>query len=194
MIPAWCANRGWIHQLCSVSVAQDLSVDTYSPALKPRSPCLWDALGWIFSGQCSAHLLRSDFMTVSREYWNERTSLTSSVCSLTLAMPSSRPPRPYKNGWRSSKRPNRLFHIVMISSQSSQSRLGQRVAIPAISFTALCMPVARRSSAVIEVDWRRATKSPCRVRTSSGRRISGPSRATRTSRSSRIQCAKCLSL
>lgn len=44
------------------------------------------------------------------------------------------------------------------------------------------------------VELRRVTKRSCSVTASSGRRTSGPSRATSMLRSSRIQCANCLSL
>ncbi|XPS75472.1 hypothetical protein M3J09_007553 [Ascochyta lentis] len=82
----------------------------------------------------------------------------------------------------------------MILSQSSHNRPGHRVATPAISLTALWMPVARRSSIVIVIDRESATKSSWRNTTSSGWRTLGPSRATSMSRSSRIQRAICLSL
>ena len=54
------------------------------------------------------------------------------------------------------------------------------------------MPVARKSMAVIFCACCKATNVSCRSKTSSSRRTSGPSRATRMSRSSRIQAVNCL--
>jgi hypothetical protein len=89
--------------------------------------------------------------------------------------------------------PNFAVHAEMTLSHSTHNRVGHRFVPSEIIVIALCIPEARKSEALIVVDFRKATKISCRVRTSSGLSESGPRRATSLSRSSRIHAAMSLS-
>jgi hypothetical protein len=89
--------------------------------------------------------------------------------------------------------PNVAVHAEMTLSHSMHSRVGHRFVPSEIIAIALCIPEDRKSDALMVVDFRRATKISCKVRTSSGFSESGPRRATSLSRSSRIHAAMSLS-
>jgi hypothetical protein len=113
--------------------------------------------------------------------------------SVAFAIPSSLPPRPCKSGRISLNSPNFAVHAEMTLSHSMHSRVGHRFVPSETIAIALCIPEARKSDALMVVDFRRATKISCKVRTSSSFSESGPRRVTSLSRSSRIHAAMSLS-